>query len=163
MVKGYGDTVNIKAACQAELVVLVVEDHLMFSKDVKHALPEHKVVLARSVEEAKLRYDECLPNITFLDIDLPDGAGFEVLEYIRDKEPDAYVVMATGSKVESDVLVSQKKGARGYIIKPFTKSKIEQHLRQFQEYREKQIKSLLAETTAHRSKELALMPHMQIT
>lgn len=154
---------SIRTAYHPDLVVLVVEDHLLFSKDIKHALPDHKAVLARSVEEARQRYDECLPNITFLDIDLPDGTGFEVLDYIHGKEPDAYVIMLTGSKAECDVMVSQKKGARGYIIKPFTKSKIEQHLSEYLEFREKRIKSLMQETEAHRQQELYLSPRMIVT
>jgi len=154
---------NIRTSYHPELVILVVEDHTLFSKDIKHALPEHKVVFARSVEDAKLRYDEYLPNITFLDIDLPDGTGFEMLDYIRSKEPDAYVAMLTGSKIEDDVITSRQKGARGYIIKPFAKSKIDKHISEYLEYREKQIKFLLKETEKHRRDTLLLSPEMIIT
>jgi DNA-binding response OmpR family regulator len=122
-----------------EQIILVVEDNNMGRKDMVHALIKHKVILAGSVEEAKLRYDECRPNLSFLDINLPDGSGFEVLDYIRSKEPDAYVIMVTGSKIESDVLASQKRGARGYVVKPFTISRLKRHLAQFLRYRETQI------------------------
>jgi two-component system chemotaxis response regulator CheY len=153
---------SIRKAYHANLVILVVEDHMLFTKEMKHVLPEHTVVFARSVEDAKLRYDEALPNIIFLDIDLPDGNGFELLDYIRDREPEAYVVMLTGSKIESDVMISQKKGARGYVIKPFTRSKIEKHIAEYLELREKQMQLLLAETTKHRQEELYLSPTMKI-
>jgi CheY-like chemotaxis protein len=141
---------SIRKAYRPTLVVLVIEDHLMFSKEIKHALPEHTVVFARSVEDAKARYDECLPNITFLDIDLPDGNGFELLDYIRAREPEAHVVILTGSKFEEDVLISRQKGAHGYIIKPFTKSKIEQSVEEYLQNREAAIQLLLSETEKRR-------------
>jgi len=155
--------ISIRSAYHPELVILIVEDHMLFTKDIKHALPEHTVVFARSVEEARLRYEECLPNITFLDIDLPDGTGFEMLDYIRNKEPDAYVVMLTGSKIEADVVTSRQKGARGYTIKPFTKSKIERHISEYLEFREKQIQTALRETEKRRNATLLLLPHMIIS
>jgi CheY-like chemotaxis protein len=143
-----------------ELVILIVEDHMLFTKDVKHALPEHSVVFARSVEEAKERYDDCLPNITFLDIDLPDGTGFELLDYIKAREPDSYVVMLTGSKIEADITTSRDKGANGYIIKPFTYSKIEKRIAEYLEFREQKIHELLEETEKHRTADLLLSPEL---
>lgn len=145
---------SIRKAYHNDLVVLVVEDQMLFTKEIRHAMPEHTVIFARSVEEARARYEESLPNLIFLDIDLPDGNGFELLDYIRDREPEAYVVMLTGSKVESDVTTSRNKGARGYVIKPFTRSKIEKHIAEYMELREKQMQSLLAETIRHRQEEL---------
>jgi DNA-binding response OmpR family regulator len=140
-------SIYIRSAYRPELVVLVVEDSMLFSKDIKHSLPEHRVILTRSVEEAKLSYDEHLPNIVFLDIDLPDGTGFEVLDYIREKEPEAFIVMLTGSKVESDVIMS----------------KVDQHLGEYFEYREKLIKAQLLKSQQHRRGELLLAPHMIVT
>jgi len=141
---------NIRKAYHPDLVILVVEDQMMFIKDIKHALPQHKIVFARTVEEAKSRYDDCLPDLTFIDIDLPDGNGFELLDHIHACEPEAYTVMLTGSKICEDVARSQLKGAQGYIIKPFTKSKIEQTVEKYLDVREKGIQFLLGETEKRR-------------
>jgi DNA-binding NtrC family response regulator len=141
---------SIRKAYYPDLVILVVEDHTLFSREMKHALPQHKVVFARTVEDAKARYDECLPDMTFLDIDLPDGNGFELLDYLRAREPDAYVVILTGSKLPEDIVTSRQKGAQGYIIKPFTRSKIEPYIEQYWQTREKDIKAQIAQTEHHR-------------
>jgi len=141
---------SINKAYHPELVVLVVEDFLIFAKEIKHALPRHTVVLARSMEEAKTRYDECLPDITFLDIDLPDGNGFDLMDYIRNQEPEAYVIILTGSKLQEDVTRSTAKGAQGYIIKPFTKEKINQAIETYLDIRERTIKLSLNQVTQHR-------------
>jgi len=146
-------SLSIRKAYHPDLVILVVEDHTLFSKEVKHALPQHKVVFARTLEEARARYEECLPDLTFLDIDLPDGNGFALLDYIRAREPAAYVIILTGSKLQEDIGISQQKGANGYIIKPFTRSKIEHYLEDYLQAREKDIKASLAETRQHRAQE----------
>lgn len=142
---------SIRKAFHPELVILAVEDHTLFSKDIKHALPQHRVLFARTVEEAMQRYSDCLPDIIFLDLDLPDGNGFELLDYIRQREPDAYVVILTGSKLREDVDTAQQKSVQGYIIKPFTRAKIEQVIDQYLNMRESVIQSLLMETRKHRS------------
>ena len=59
---GLGSEKSIRIAYHPDLVILIVEDHMLFSKEIKHALPEHKMVFARSVEDAKLRYTETLPQ-----------------------------------------------------------------------------------------------------
>lgn len=148
-------TKSILKAYRPELSVLVVEDHMLFGKGIKHALPQHAVHFARTIEDAKARYNECLPDIIFLDIDLPDGSGFELLDYVRTREPEAYIIMLTGSKLQEDVALSHEKGAQGYVIKPFTHTKIEQIIEEYLAYREQSIKSLLAETAKHRHEALA--------
>lgn len=145
---------SIRKAYHEELVILVVEDHMIFCREVRHALPQHKVAFARTVEEAKQCYNDRLPNITFLDIDLPDGDGFAVLDYIRAHDSDAYVIILSGSKLQDDVTLSRQKGAQGYIIKPFTRSKLEHYIDEYVKIREKNIKSTLEEIEKHRFKAL---------
>lgn len=62
---------------QHSLTILIVEDYLVFARSVRKSLPEHDFVFAQSVEEAIAQYQKTLPDITFLDIHLPDGSGFE--------------------------------------------------------------------------------------
>jgi len=141
---------SINKAYHPELVILVVEDFMLFAKEIKHALPQHTVVFARSVEEANSRYSECLPDIIFLDLDLPDGNGLDLLDDIRRSEPDAYAIVLTGSKLQEDVTRSTAKGAQGYIIKPFTKEKINQAIETYLDIRERNIKLSLNQVTQHR-------------
>ena len=71
------------------------------------------------------------------------------------QEPDAYIVMLTGSKIEADVMTSQQKRRTRLYHKPFTRSKIAKHIAEYMEFREKQIKSLLRETEKHRHETLS--------
>jgi DNA-binding NtrC family response regulator len=145
---------SIRKAYHEEVVVLVVDDHMIFCREARHALPEHRVVFARTVEEAKRQYDDNLPNITFLDIDLPDGDGFSVLDYIRARDSEAHVIILSGSKMQDDITAAQCKGAHGYIVKPFTRSRLQSAIHDYIKIREKNMKSTLREIEEHRFKAL---------
>ncbi len=70
--------------------------------------------------EAVQAFEECDPDITFLDIDMPVKDGIEALAEIIEKSPVAAVVMLTA---KSDMEVADscvEAGARGYIRKGAT-------------------------------------------
>jgi len=57
------------------------------------------------------------PDVTLLDVRMPDRPGTEVLKDILEKMPEARVVMLTTSDMEEDVFRSIKEGALGYVMK----------------------------------------------
>jgi putative nucleotidyltransferase with HDIG domain len=61
------------------------------------------------------RYD-----IVFLDLGLPDGSGFAVLEKIVDRSPDTLIVVITGVHDIHTAVHAIRKGAFDYITKPFS-------------------------------------------
>jgi DNA-binding NtrC family response regulator len=147
------DSKSIRKAYHEDLSILVVEDYMVFSKEVRHALPEHRIVFARTIEQAKARYEESLPHITFLDLDLPDGSGFILLDYIRARDPTAFVIILSGSKMETDIATAGVKKAQGYIIKPFTRSMVRHYIDEYMNLREKSMKALVEETNKRRATE----------
>ena len=57
------------------------------------------------------------PDVTLLDVRMPDKGGIEVLHEIRIANPRARVVMLTTSDVEEDVFRAIEDGALGYVMK----------------------------------------------
>ena len=57
------------------------------------------------------------PDVTLLDVRMPDLSGIEVLREVLDFNPEARVVMLTTSDAEEDVFRSIDLGARGYVMK----------------------------------------------
>ena len=57
------------------------------------------------------------PDVTLLDVRMPDKGGIEVLHEIRAADPCARVVMLTTSDVEEDVFRAIEDGALGYVMK----------------------------------------------
>jgi two-component system chemotaxis response regulator CheY len=107
-----------------KLSTLVIEDNQMFLDLAVEMLSPHHTISAKTAAEGISQYNDKHPDITFIDIGLPDKSGMSVLEEIKGKNPDAFIVMLTASNIQKDVFDSLNFGANAYIIKPFSRKKI---------------------------------------
>lgn len=57
------------------------------------------------------------PDVTLLDVRMPDKSGIEVLKEVRAADPHARIVMLTTSDTEEDVYRAIEEGALGYVMK----------------------------------------------
>lgn len=64
------------------------------------------------------------PQIIFLDIELPDGSGLDLLSKIKTVRPNCFIVMVSANSTLENVQQSIKKGAASFIVKPFNGDKI---------------------------------------
>ncbi|MDD3150769.1 MAG: response regulator [Candidatus Gastranaerophilales bacterium] len=79
---------------------------------------------ARNGLEAVRLYDELFPDMITLDIIMPELNGVEALKAIKDKYPEAKVIMCSSIAQECYVKDSINLGAIDFIVKPFTSKKI---------------------------------------
>jgi len=101
--------------------VLVVDDAQFLRVRLTRMLTEHgyDILEAENGDRAIAQYEANAPDAVLLDITMPEKDGLEVLREIRDKHPDARVVMLTALGQQSIVLEAIKAGARDFIVKPF--------------------------------------------
>ncbi len=106
-----------------KLSLLVVEDDEQLAKLVRTYFKmegfETRIAGSRAALEAALR--EARPDVVLLDVMLPDADGLDLLAAIR-KHPavkDVPVVMMTAKSTRESVLQGIKRGANGYVTKPF--------------------------------------------
>ena len=100
--------------------VLVVDDEVGTRESLRMILKnDYEVFLAKNAEEAFLQVKEHSPDIILLDIILPDLDGLKVLGKIKQKEPDAIVMMITATRTVKTAVEAMKLGAYDYITKPF--------------------------------------------
>jgi two-component system, chemotaxis family, chemotaxis protein CheY len=107
--------------------VLVVDDAVFMRKMVSDALAGggHEVVgEAADGQEAVERYQELKPEVTTLDITMPEMDGISALKAILDLDPGARVVMCSALGQESKVLEAVKAGARDFVVKPFQPGRV---------------------------------------
>lgn len=78
------------------------------------------VLLADSNEQACRLLDSQPVDVVLLDLKLPGAAGLEVLQRIRQRRPDAEVVVVTGCATVQSAVQAMKYGAYDYVTKPFT-------------------------------------------
>lgn len=66
------------------------------------------------------------PNIIFLDVQLPDMSGLEILKKIREQDQRVYIVVVTGHVSVNTVQEIVKFKADQYIVKPLDQGRIHQ-------------------------------------
>jgi len=110
------------------LNILVVDDSLIIRKTLTAQLEKigHTVVAqAKCGQEAIELYGEYLPDLVTMDISMPIMDGIESLKEIKENYESAKIIMITSRGEEKLVMESLTSGARGYILKPITRDKLE--------------------------------------
>lgn len=83
---------------------------------------------ASSGMELNKKIQKTQPGIILLDISMPGSSGLDVLEEIIQEFSDIKVVMISGSSSSADVQTAIKRGAVGYIVKPFNTNNVVQNV-----------------------------------
>jgi len=107
--------------------VLVVDDAAFMRKMVSDALSKggHEVVgEAGDGVEAVAQYQALKPEVTTLDITMPEKDGLTALKEIIAIDPGARVIMCSALGQESKVLESIKAGAKDFVVKPFQPDRV---------------------------------------
>jgi two-component system, chemotaxis family, chemotaxis protein CheY len=107
--------------------VLVVDDAAFMRKMLGDALTKggHEIVgEAANGNEAVELYTELRPDITTLDITMPEKDGIAALREIMGVDPAARVVMCSALGQEAKVLEAIKAGARDFVVKPFQPDRV---------------------------------------
>lgn len=87
---------DIRNKRQKPLVLLVEDDR--FSAQLLSACIDSycDIIIAPNLEKAQLVYQWKLPDLVFLDIELPDGDGQRFLAKLKDIDPHSKIVMVSG-------------------------------------------------------------------
>jgi two-component system, chemotaxis family, chemotaxis protein CheY len=107
--------------------VLVVDDAAFMRRMVSDALTNggHEVIgEAGNGAEAITRFQELKPEVTTLDITMPEKDGISALKEIIALDPSARVVMCSALGQESKVLESIRIGAKDFVVKPFQADRV---------------------------------------
>lgn len=100
--------------------LLLVEDDEALALGIEFTLIDegYKVLRAASVDEGKRYFESEEPDLVILDVNLPDGSGYELCKHIRTKS-DVPVIFLTALDEEVNVVVGFEIGGDDYITKPF--------------------------------------------
>lgn len=100
--------------------ILLVEDNEIIIKGLKYSLEQEgfEITPAKSVYDTKIKLENNKYNLIILDVMLPDGNGFELCKYIKEREKTP-VIFLTAKDEEQDVVKGLELEAEDYIIKPF--------------------------------------------
>ena len=101
--------------------VLTVDDHPLVREGVGAIINSQADMslagTASNGREAIEAFRALKPDVTLMDLRLPDLSGLDVIIAIRSKFPDARVIVLTTFEGDMEVQRALKAGARGYLLK----------------------------------------------
>ncbi|MBQ3794774.1 MAG: response regulator transcription factor [Butyrivibrio sp.] len=100
--------------------LFLLEDDDAIGMGLKYSLEkeEYEVVHVKTKADAEDAFIINTFDICILDINLPDGNGYDVCKFIKEKE-DVPVIFLTASDAEVNVVMGLEMGADDYVCKPF--------------------------------------------
>jgi DNA-binding NarL/FixJ family response regulator len=110
------------------LRLVLVDDHALFLEGLASILrlePDIEIVgLAGSVKEAVEMVHSLKPEIVLMDFSLSDGTGADATRMILDEHPECKIVFLTMSENDENLFSAIRSGAKGYLLKNMSPSKL---------------------------------------
>ena len=101
--------------------VLSADDHPLLREGIAtliNSQPDMKLIAeAANGREAIQQFDQHRPDVTLMDLRLPDISGIDVVIAIRSQHPDARIIMLTTFEGDVEIQRALEAGARGYLLK----------------------------------------------
>lgn len=101
--------------------IMAVDDHFIFRKGIVALLGDQTdmrmVAEASNGKEAIQQYRTHHPDITLMDLQMPEMSGLDAVIAIRGEFPEAKIIVLTTYTGDAQVLRALKAGARAYLVK----------------------------------------------
>jgi DNA-binding NarL/FixJ family response regulator len=117
----------------ATIRILSVDDHDLVRKGIAAILatePDLELVAqANEGREAIRLFREHVPDVTLMDLRLPDCGGIEATREIRSEFPDAKIIALTSYDGDQDIYRALEAGVRGYLLKEMVHTEVVRAIR----------------------------------
>ena len=107
--------------------ILICDDTIFMRKMLKEILTENGYEVVGEAENGKIaveKYKELRPDLTLMDITMPEMDGVNALVEILSIDSNAKVVMCSAMGQENVVFSAIKSGAKDFIVKPFKNERV---------------------------------------
>ena len=111
--------------------ILIVEDDALLNKTLAYNLSSDSwdVTPALNARTAASLLAGTEYDLVLLDINLPDGNGYDLCKLVKPEHPDTVVIFLTANDQESDQIRGYEAGAVDYITKPFSIEALQRKIR----------------------------------
>jgi DNA-binding NarL/FixJ family response regulator len=117
----------------APIRILTVDDHPLIRVGIATLVaPESDMKVvgeASNGREGIAKFRECLPDVTLMDLQMPDMNGIDVTIAIRDEFPEARIIVLTTYTGDVQVCRALKAGAQAYVTKNLVHKELLQTIR----------------------------------
>jgi len=141
----------------SQIRVLSVDDHPLLRQGIGAIINNESDMLlvaeAASGGEGIQKFREHQPDVTLMDLRLPDMSGIDTMIAIRTEFPDARVIMLTTFEGDVEVQRALGAGARGYMLKSMPPKDLVEVIRQVHAGKKRVPAELAAQLAEHLSDE----------
>src|SRR5262249_40830115 len=137
---------------QTRIRILCVDDHPLLREGITaiiNSQPDMQLVSeAATGSESIQKFREHQPDVTLMDLRLPDMSGIDALTAIRTEFPEARIIMLTTFEGDVEIQRALEAGARGYLLKSMPPSELLDVIRQVNQGKKRvppQVASQLAQ------------------
>ena len=138
---------------QARIRVLCVDDHPLLREGIAAIINNQPDMLlaaeATNGAEAVQKFREHQPDVTLMDLRLPDISGIDALIAIRSEFLEARIVMLTTFEGDVEIQRSLEAGARGYLLKSMPPKDLVEAIRQVHAGKKRIPPELAAQLAEH--------------
>jgi DNA-binding NarL/FixJ family response regulator len=147
--------------------ILSVDDHPLFSEGLAAIVRGHTdlalVGQAASARDAILQHRRLRPDVTLMDVRLPDTTGIEALIAIRSECASARVIMLSATHGVAEVRRAINSGARGFLVKSMAPDDIASSIREVHAGKKSFASGVATELAKHWTDEMLTPREVEIT
>ena len=107
--------------------ILICDDAAFMRMMIKDILTKNGYNVVGEAEngvKAIDAYQEFNPDLVLMDITMPEMDGIDALKGIREKDPNACVIMCSAMGQQAMVIEAIQSGAKDFIVKPFQAERV---------------------------------------
>ena len=112
--------------------ILICDDAAFMRMMVKDILTKNGYEVVGEAEngmKALEKYQELKPDLTTMDITMPEMDGISAVKEIKKVDPNAKIVMCSAMGQQSMVIDAIQSGAKDFIVKPFQADRVIESIR----------------------------------
>ncbi len=107
--------------------ILICDDAAFMRMMIKDILSKNGYNIVGEAENGLVavdKYTETNPDLVLMDITMPEMDGINALKKIKEKDPNASVIMCSAMGQQAMVIESIQAGAKDFIVKPFQADRV---------------------------------------